>query len=351
MQDQQLSRRSASVHGTRGGRREGGRGLGTTAGSGRTAATACVRCHTPTSVLASTVLTVTRVKGRQSCPIHWKRRRQCRLQDPHPDRLSDRLSLLTIGLSIYLSISLSIALSVHLTIRLPIHRQLTVGLAIRLTVCLSIGWRLTGTRGRTGVLFVFLVLDFVEVVNSSRVAATRHSVLANGGQNHSLSQTLLETTVLTSVSLLLRDAALAVRDTRVHALVLNRPFEKPFATLARDDPVVQSCRSVLTDHADHRLILFFLLLLLTCGRTAVALHLFSLLLLLLLGLLLLVLVVAVVVPVRTEGPIGPTLTITCVVVVRRDVIIVDCGRKGRIGSTVNHGDSRGVSCYHSHMLK
>ena len=96
---------------------------------------------------------------------------------------------------------------------------------------------------------VFAVFHFVEVVDGARVAAAGHSVLSDGGQHHSLAQTLLEAAVLTPVSLLLRDHALAVGDARVHALVLDRALEEALAALARDDAVVESRRAVFTYHA------------------------------------------------------------------------------------------------------
>jgi hypothetical protein len=99
---------------------------------------------------------------------------------------------------------------------------------------------------------VFPVLDFVEVVNGAGVAATGHAVLAHGRQHHSLSQTLLEATVLATVALLLRYDALAVGDARVDALVLHRALEEALTALARDYAVVETRRAVLANHANHR---------------------------------------------------------------------------------------------------
>lgn len=41
------------------------------------------------------------------------------------------------------------------------------------------------------VLLMLLVLDFVQIVNRARVATAGHSVFANRGQNHSLTQAFL----------------------------------------------------------------------------------------------------------------------------------------------------------------
>ena len=81
------------------------------------------------------------------------------------------------------------------------------------------------------VFLVFLILDFVEVVDRAAVAAARHSILAHRGQHHALSQALLEPTVLAAISLLLCDHALAFGHARVDTLVLDGSFEEAFASV------------------------------------------------------------------------------------------------------------------------
>ncbi len=126
--------------------------------------------------------------------------------------------------------------------------------------------------GSVGRLFMFSIFNFIQVINGTRIASAGHSVLADSGQNHSLSQTLLKTTILTTISLLFRNNALAVSDTRVNSIqinlifillinkdlilinipfVLNRSFEESFTALARNDSVMKSSRSVLTYHTNH----------------------------------------------------------------------------------------------------
>lgn len=134
----------------------------------------------------------------------------------------------------------------------------------------------------------------VEVVHCSGIPTTRHSVLANSLQNHTLLDALFETTVLTPISLGFRDFAGAFRNTGVHSPVLHRPLEETLASatiniihekrisnllcrictlwikqsrrlpFARDDAIMQTRRFVLANHADHRL--FFLLMFLGLKR-------------------------------------------------------------------------------------
>lgn len=109
-------------------------------------------------------------------------------------------------------------------------------------------------RATTIGLLVLAVFDFVQVVNGTGIASTRHSVFAHRGQDHALAKTLLEATVLAPVALLLGDLALAVGNASVHSLVLYCSLEEPFAPFASDDAVVQSSGPVLADHANHGLI-------------------------------------------------------------------------------------------------
>ncbi len=101
---------------------------------------------------------------------------------------------------------------------------------------------------------MFPVLDLVEVVHGARIASTRHAILPHRRQHHSLAEALLKATVLTAVSLLLRNQTLPVGDAGVHALVLHRPLEEALATLAGDDAVVEAGGAVFADHADHLLV-------------------------------------------------------------------------------------------------
>ena len=108
-------------------------------------------------------------------------------------------------------------------------------------------------RCRSVGFLMFPILNFIQIINGARIASTGHSVFADSGQNHSLSKTLLEPTILAAIALLLRYDALAVGHTRVHALVLHRALEEALTALARDDAVVKTCGSVLANHANHLL--------------------------------------------------------------------------------------------------
>ena len=109
-------------------------------------------------------------------------------------------------------------------------------------------------RWRRSVGFlVFPILNFIQVINGTRIASAGHSVLSDGGQNHALTQTLLEATILAAIPLLFCDHTLAVGDTSVHSFVLHGAFEESLTALTRDDAVVQTCGSVLTNHANHLL--------------------------------------------------------------------------------------------------
>ena len=81
------------------------------------------------------------------------------------------------------------------------------------------------------VFLMLLILDFVEIVDSAAVTTTGHPVLAHGGQHHALSQTFLESAVLTAVALLFRDHTLAFGHARVDALVLDGSFEEALTSV------------------------------------------------------------------------------------------------------------------------
>ena len=98
---------------------------------------------------------------------------------------------------------------------------------------------------------MFFVLYFVEIVNGTTIATARHAIFTYGGQHHSLPETFLKATVLTTIALLLGDDALLVGYAIVNALILYGAFEKSFAPFTRDDAVVKSGGFVLTDHTDH----------------------------------------------------------------------------------------------------
>ena len=84
------------------------------------------------------------------------------------------------------------------------------------------------------VLLMFLILDFVQVVDSTAVSTARHSILAYGRKHHALSQALLEATVLATVALLLGDHTLAFGYARVNALVLDGALEEALASVEKE---------------------------------------------------------------------------------------------------------------------
>lgn len=101
-----------------------------------------------------------------------------------------------------------------------------------------------------------LVLQLVEVVDGTAVAPTRHPILAYSIEDHSLLKALLEATVLTAVSLLLRHwAGVGSRDAVVHALVLHRPLEESFAPFAGVDAIVKPGGFVRANGAELRIAL------------------------------------------------------------------------------------------------
>lgn len=121
----------------------------------------------------------------------------------------------------------------------------------------------------------------VQIVDGTRVAAAGHTVLSDGGQDHSLGQALLEAAILAPIPLRFGDLAVAFRHACVHPLVLYCPLKESLTPernqmtslnqplgmtslgavclpFTGDDAVMQSGRLVLTDHADHGRIVFLL---------------------------------------------------------------------------------------------
>lgn len=77
-----------------------------------------------------------------------------------------------------------------------------------------------------------------------------------------MAQTFLKPTRLAPIPLLFRDDAVVFRDTRIDALVLHCPLKETLAALTGYDTVVEPSRFVLANHADLRLRVVGLLLLL-----------------------------------------------------------------------------------------
>lgn len=88
------------------------------------------------------------------------------------------------------------------------------------------------------LILMLLILDLVHVINCTRIPSAGHSILPNGRQHHSLSQTLLEPTRLAPVSLLFRNDTIVFRDTSVNALILNSSLEETLTALAGDYSIV-----------------------------------------------------------------------------------------------------------------
>lgn len=99
-------------------------------------------------------------------------------------------------------------------------------------------------------LLVLLVLNLVQVINSTTIPPPWHSVLANRLQNHTLFDTLLKSAVLAAIALRLRDLASAISHTGVNSPVLDSALEETLASLASNNTIMQSRRFVFTDHAD-----------------------------------------------------------------------------------------------------
>lgn len=125
-------------------------------------------------------------------------------------------------------------------------------------------------------------LYLIHIVNGSRIPSSRHSIFSDSCkkglnksicllinfynyvltcQNHPLVQTLLESTILTSIPLSLVDFTISICNTVVNPFVLHRSLEESLAAFAGDDAVVQTSGLVFADHADQR---FFFLLLFHC---------------------------------------------------------------------------------------
>lgn len=114
---------------------------------------------------------------------------------------------------------------------------------------------------------MFFVLNLVQVVDSSTVATTRHTVLTHRLQHHSLLNALFEATILTPIALRLCNLAGPICYARVHASILYCTFEESLAALTCDDTVVQTSSLVFTDHTNKWLfVLFEWMILVTFGQ-------------------------------------------------------------------------------------
>lgn len=87
-------------------------------------------------------------------------------------------------------------------------------------------------------LFVFFILNLVEVVDGAAIAPTRHAILAHGLQDHALLDALLKSTILTPVALRFGYFARAIGHAGVHASVLHGALKEAFTAFTRDDAIM-----------------------------------------------------------------------------------------------------------------
>lgn len=114
------------------------------------------------------------------------------------------------------------------------------------------------TAGRFIILLVLPVLDFIKVINGSRVPAAGHPILSHSSQYHALTEALLKAAVLASITLRFRNLTIAFGHASVNSFILHRPLKETLASFASDDAVMEASGFIFANHANHWGIVFFI---------------------------------------------------------------------------------------------